>query len=488
MEEGPPVPSRSRFGREVIRPDRIRQWDGAAWLAVVAVAFGALMSQVDASIVTVAYPTLQRQFHVTVGAVTWVGLAYMLTSVSTIVILGRFSDMVGRKLIYTYGFMVFLLGSVLCGLAPSLWFLVASRILQAVGGAMIQANSVAIVVLAVAKNARTKGLGFQAAAQATGLALGPTIGGLMLGVLSWRWLFLVNIPIGLIALPCAMLFIPRSRYLAPRQRLDWTGVVLLFMTITSLMASLSFADRFGWSSPIILGGFVLFVVAGIGFLALEGRVANPLITPELLGSPVIRRGLVAAILSYLVLFALLFLVPFQIERGLGASTAAAGLVLLSLPLAIAVIAPFAGAISRVLGETSALVGASLAMALGVVVVALSGGSLAVLVAGLGLAGLGIGVFNTINNADVMGAVPAHETAVGSGMLNMARGIGTALGLAAGGALFVGLGGSAEVATKVQAAFTSSSWFLVGTALVAGVLGSSAALRTSRPVDVGRLGA
>jgi len=276
--------------------------------------------------------------------------------------------------------------------------------------------------------------------------------------------------------------------LAPRQRLDWSGVVLLFVTVTSLMASLSFADRFGWSSPIIIGGFALFIAAGIGFLALEGRVANPLVTPELLGNTVIRRGLFAAILSYLVLFALLFLVPFQVERGLGASTATAGLVLLSLPLAIAVIAPFAGAISKVFGGTSALLVASIAIALGVVGIALAGTSFAVLIVGLGVAGLGIGVFNTINNADVMGAVPAHETAVGSGMLNMARGVGTALGLASGGALFVGLGGNSDVATTVQSAFMSSSWFLVGAALVAGMLGGSAALRTSRLLNVEGRGA
>ncbi len=158
------------------------------------------MAQIDSSIVTLAYPTLQRHFRVSLGAVTWVGLAYLLTVVGTLVAFGRFSDMFGRKLVYVYGFVVFLLGSVLCGFAPNLWLLVASRVVQALGGAMIQANSVAIVVLVLPVASRTKGLGFQAAAQALGLAIGPTLGGLILGVASWRWLFFVNVPVGLVAL------------------------------------------------------------------------------------------------------------------------------------------------------------------------------------------------------------------------------------------------------------------------------------------------
>jgi EmrB/QacA subfamily drug resistance transporter len=452
----------------------LRSWPGSAWLAVMAVGFGAMMSQVDSSIVTLAYPTLQRHFDVSLGAVSWVGLAYMLTTVSTLVLLGRISDMVGRKLIYTYGFFVFLLGSLLCGFAPSLTVLVASRVLQAIGGAMLQANSVAIVVLSVPVGSRTKALGFQAAAQATGLALGPTLGGLMLGVVSWRWLFLVNIPLGLIGLPAALYFIPRSRYLAPTRPLDWGGVALLFVAVAGLVGSLSFAKTFGWGSPLIVGGFMVSVASGIWFYLHEQRTTDPLVTPLLLRSPVIRRGLGAALISYLVLFALLFLVPFEIERGLDRGTAIAGLTLLSLPLAIAVTAPFAGRVARWVGNSRALLLASGVAACGVVAVARSGVSLTVMALGLGLTGVGIGLYNTVNNASVMSAVPVQETGVGSGMLNMSRGIGTALGLAAGGALFVGLGGGSQIDHVVRSAFSDSAWVLVALCLVAGILGSSGA--------------
>ena len=143
------------FLNELKRPDRIREWSGAPWLAVVAVGLGAMMSQLDASIVSLAFPTLQRHFDVPMGAITWIGLSYLLTVVSTLVMFGRVSDMAGRKLIYVYGFVVFMVGSLLCGTAPTLTVLLASRVLQAVGGAMIQANSVAIVVLSLPPEKRT---------------------------------------------------------------------------------------------------------------------------------------------------------------------------------------------------------------------------------------------------------------------------------------------------------------------------------------------
>ena len=143
-----------RLTVEPRRPAAVRDWAGASWLAVGAVCVGAFMGQLDASIVTVALPTLQRVFQASIGAVTWVGLSYLLVLVATVTAVGRFADMWGRKLLYVYGFVVFTIGSALCGLAPGLGALAGFRVLQAVGAAMLQANSVAIIVLAVPGKSR----------------------------------------------------------------------------------------------------------------------------------------------------------------------------------------------------------------------------------------------------------------------------------------------------------------------------------------------
>jgi EmrB/QacA subfamily drug resistance transporter len=434
------------------------------------------MSQVDSSIVTLAYPTLQRNFDVSLGAVTWVGLSYLLTVVATLVALGRLSDMFGRKLLYLYGFVVFIAGSLLCALAPNLGVLVASRVVQAMGGAMIQANSVAIVVLALPVASRTKGLGFQAAAQALGLAVGPTVGGLLLGVASWRWLFLVNIPVGLVALPAAALFIPRSRNLVSPQPLDWSGTALMMGSVLSLFASLSFAETLGWGSPPIIGGFALCAALGAGFMRRERRVPDPLISPTLLRAEMIWRGLSAAGLSYVALFGLLLTVPFLVERGLGRSTSTAGLVVLALPLAIGIVAPFAARLSRVIGTSTSMLLGGLGGAGGIVFLATAHRSTASLALGLGVAGIGFGIFNTVNNASVMSGIPPEQTAVGSAMLNTTRGLGTALGLAAGGAVFVAFGGARHIPSSVAAAFTYTALCLAAALLLAGLLGSSAISR------------
>jgi EmrB/QacA subfamily drug resistance transporter len=458
---------------EVPRPVSIRSWRFAPWLAVAAVCLGALMSQIDSSIVTLAYPTLQRHYDVSLGAVTWVGLAYLLTVVATLVAFGRLSDMFGRKLIYVYGFVLFLVGSVACGMAPSLGLLVVSRVLQAMGGSMIQANSVAIVVLSLPVAKRTKGLGYQAAAQALGLALGPTLGGLLLGVASWRWLFWVNIPVGLVALPAAALFIPRSRNLQEPTRLDWPGTGLLMAAVVSFFGSLSMAGSLGWTSPAVLAGLALALVLGLAFVRRERRCEEPLLSPSLLRTPAIARGLLAAAASYFALFGLMLTVPFLVERGLGGAPAEAGLVLLALPLMIGLTAPLSGRLVRVLGTRRVTLGAALLAASGILVAAASTGSLGRLIGGLGIAGVGLGAFNTVNNAGVMGAIAPEQTAVGSAMLNTTRGLGTALGLAAGGAIFAALGGASRLGHGVADAFSITAVILAAAVAVAGLLAASA---------------
>ena len=159
------------------RPRAVREHPRAAWLAVATVCFGAFMGQLDASIVTLTFPALQQQFHAPLAAVEWVSLSYLLTLVSLLVAVGQLADAAGRKLTYLHGFGLFAVASAACGLAPGLGWLVGFRVLQAVGAAMMQANSVALVVTSVPRERMRAALGMQAAAQALGLALGPTVGG-----------------------------------------------------------------------------------------------------------------------------------------------------------------------------------------------------------------------------------------------------------------------------------------------------------------------
>ena len=197
--------------REPARPTAIREHPLAPWFAVATVCFGAFMGQLDASVVTVAFPALQRQFGAGLAATQWVSLAYLLVLTALLVPAGRWSDRAGRKLLYLYGFVLFSVASAACGLAPSLGVLIALRVVQAAGAALLQANSVALVVTSVPARTRRAALGIQAAAQAVGLACGPVVGGVLVGTVGWRWVFLVNVPVGLLAVVAGWYLLPRTR-------------------------------------------------------------------------------------------------------------------------------------------------------------------------------------------------------------------------------------------------------------------------------------
>ena len=476
----PPPVGWQRLLVEPRRPERIRNRPSSFWLAVAAVCIGAFMGQLDASIVTVALPTLQRTFHSSVGAVTWVGLSYLLVLVATVVAVGRFADMWGRKLLYVYGFGVFIIGSALCGFAPGLGWLIGFRALQAVGAALLQANSVAIIVLAVPKPSLGKAIGIQGAAQAVGLAFGPTVGGLLLAAGGWRLIFFVNVPFGLVGMVAAVLLVPRSRHLQDRVPFDWQGFTLFFPAVVALFAAISFGNARGWTSPSILGLLVGGTVLVIAFLFRERRCPEPMLDLRLFGRSRFSTGITSGLLSYLVMFGVLFLVPFYLERGVGLGSGQAGLELMVMPVALGITAPVAGRIADRVGARPLTVG-------GMACVAGALGALAVLrpttglfLALLALVGIGMGAFTPPNNAAIMGSAPPDQAGVVSGVLNMTRGMGTSLGLAITGLVFDQAGGGSAVPGAVGHAFSVTSAALAGIALAAGIL---AGLREGGPLSV-----
>jgi EmrB/QacA subfamily drug resistance transporter len=462
------------------RPPSIAARPGAHWLVLATVCIGAFMNQLDASIVTVAFPTLQRDFHDSLGAVTWVGLSYLLVLVGLVTGVGRMSDMLGRKLFYTYGFVVFILGSALCGSAPSLGALIAFRVLQAVGAAMLQANSVAIIVLALPRDRLGRGIGIQGAAQALGLALGPTVGGLLIALGGWRLIFFVNVPAGIVGTVMAWYLIPRSRHLQARVPFDWLGLGLFMPAIAAFLSAISFGNSAGWSSPIILGLFATSAVLGWAFIRRQRHTASPMVDLSLFKRVPFAAGIASGLLSYLVLFGTLFMVPFYLERALHLSPGRAGLLLGVMPIALGITAPFAGRLAERVGARPLTV-AGMAIAAGAMgTLILAHDSTAGIVVELIILGIGLGMFTPPNNAAIMGSVPRAQSGVASGLLNMTRGLGTAMGLAFTSLVFGLVAGSEHAsALLVTQGFVASAAFLGIAALGAMLL---AALRGKAALD------
>jgi EmrB/QacA subfamily drug resistance transporter len=458
---------------ETRRPRAVAAHPYAPWFVVATVCVGAFMGQLDASIVSLAFPTLQRQFDVPLGAVTWVGLTYLLVLVASVTAMGRLADMVGRKLLYTYGFAVFILGSALCGLAPSLLTLDGFRVLQALGAAMMQANSVAIITLAVPRSSLGRAIGVQGAAQAVGLALGPAVGGLLLAAGGWRLLFLVNVPFGVIGMVAGLLLIPRSRELAARVRFDWTGLALFVPAVIAVMAAISLGNVAGWTSAVVVGSAAAGVLLGAAFILRERRTRAPMLDTRLFRSLPFSAGIASGLLAYLVMFGVLLVVPFFLERALGLGSGLTGLELAVMPVTLGLVAPFAGRLTDRLGARVPTVTGMLLVAVTLAVLASFHPGQTVVMVGLALVGVGLGLFTPSNNAAIMVAAPRSESGVASGVLNMARGMGTALGLALTGMVFglvasprLGLESSLAFLAAVAAA-TVMVTFLRGRAVLAG---------------------
>ncbi|WP_269084280.1 MFS transporter [Streptacidiphilus carbonis] len=411
------------------RPDRIRSRPWAWRLAVATVCFGAFMGQLDASIVTLTYGSLRTQFHSQYAAVQWVSLAYMLALVALLIPVGRLSDAHGRKLLYLYGFALFTAASAACGLAPTLGLLIVFRILQAAGAAMLQANSVALVTTSAPPGKMRTALGMQAAGQAIGLALGPTIGGALVATIGWRWVFGINVPVGIIALIAGHYLLPRTRQRSAPRHPDLLSVLLLALTTTSTLLALSVLSGLGppaWTAPLLLA---TAAGSGTAFARRQTRCPRPLVDLALLRTDAIAPGLLAGMCGYLVLFGPLVLVPLALAR-LGVGALLSGIVLTALPLGFALAATLADRLlprawSDRTRSRAGLAGCIAALAL----MALLPFHPAVLPAPLALLGLALGVFLPANNTQVMRAIPAAASGAGGGMVNMTRGLGTALGVA-----------------------------------------------------------
>ena len=204
-------------------------------MVVATVCIGAFMGQVDASIAQLVLPHLEHAFDVRLSVVSWVAVGYLLTQAALLPVFGRLADIRGRKRLYTAGFLLFIGGSAACAMAPDIGWLIGFRVLQAIGAAMLSANSVAIIVAIARPEERGRALGWQATAQAIGLSMGPLIGGALLQSLDWRWVFWINVPVGLLGTVAAWAVLPVTRDTDPRERLDIPGALLLVPALLALL-------------------------------------------------------------------------------------------------------------------------------------------------------------------------------------------------------------------------------------------------------------
>jgi EmrB/QacA subfamily drug resistance transporter len=406
------------------------------WYVMAAVAMGVFLATIDSSIVNVALPTLVRAFGTEFAVVQWVVLAYLLTVTTLMLSMGRLGDMIGKKPLYAAGLVVFTLGSVLCGLSPSVYWLIGSRVLQAVGAAMTMALGMAIVTEAFPPSERGRALGISGSMVSVGIVVGPVLGGILLGALSWHWIFFVNLPVGIVGVWMVIRYVPDLKP-AGGQRFDLLGALTLFVSLMALLMALTLGQGVGFTQSGILALFAAWLVFLVIFVAIERNSKQPMIDLSLFKNRLFNVNLITGFITFVCMSGTIILMPFYLENVLGYDPRSVGFLLAVVPIAVGIVAPISGSLSDRFGTRPITVIGLLALLGGFYAIS----TLDTQTSALGYVlrflpiGIGMGVFQSPNNSAVMGAVPRTRLGVASGLLSITRTLGQSAGIAALGALW-----------------------------------------------------
>lgn len=395
------------------------------WVALVVTTVGSLMVAIDTTIVILALPNMLQDLHSNLVRMTWVIMAYLLVSTVLQLMFGRMADMFGRVKMYNLGFVIFTAGSVLCGLAPSDTLLIAFRIVQGLGGAMLSANAMAILTEVFPPHERGRAMGYNAVTWGAGSVLGPVLGGIILAGASWRWIFLVNLPIGIVGTLGAYLLLHDIAPNPQGERFDLVGAALFTVGLVALLLGLTGGIGAGWLSPGILTLFALAVVTLGVFVVRERRIAFPMLDLRLFDNRMYAFSVAAATLQSSAIFAVNFLLIFYLQGVLAFSPLKAALLILPMPLVTSIVGPLSGRwADTVGGAIPATLGLLCQAAALVVLVTLSPTTpYLVLALALALMGLGSGLFWSPNTATTMSAAPRNRLGIASATLNTLRNVG-----------------------------------------------------------------
>jgi EmrB/QacA subfamily drug resistance transporter len=452
------------------------------WYVMAAVAMSILLATIDGSIVNVALPTLVRDLQTEFAIVEWVILAYLLAMATLMPSVGRLGDMLGKKVIYTAGFVVFTVGSFLCGLAPDVYWLIGFRVLQAVGAAMALALGAAILTEAFPQSERGKALGLFGTFVSIGVVIGPTLGGVLIDTLSWHWIFFVNLPIGLIGVWMSLRYIPASQPVG-RQTFDYPGAITLFISVLALLLALTLGQQLGFGQMVTLWLFAGWLVFLILFIMIELRTNQPMINLRLFRNILFSINLVTAFLTFVTIAGVFILMPFYLENVLGYNTLQVGYMLAVIPVTLGIAAPIAGALSDRLGTRPMTVVGLLVLMIGYYTAStltLQTGVMGYILRLLPI-GIGMGIFQSPNNSAIMGSASHKELGVVSGLLSTTRTLGQTAGVAILGAVwasqvaaYVGdlVEGGATVAPRAAQLAGLQDTLLVATMLMVLALGLS----------------
>ena len=431
-----------------------------------------LIVGMDNTIVNVALKSLHVDLHASLSDLQWTIDAYTLVLASLLMLSGSTADRVGRRRSFQTGLAIFTLGSLLCSLAPGLGWLVAFRMVQAVGGSMLNPVAMSIItnVFTDAKE-RAFAIGVWGGVVGISIGLGPIVGGALIDSVGWRGIFWINIPIGIAAIVLAALFVPESKAVRPR-RPDILGQSFVIVMLATLTYAIIEAPKRGWVSAPTLGLIAVAIVAAVALVAYENRRVDPLISPKFFRSVPFAGATITAVAGFGAYSGMLFINTLYLQNVRGYSALEAGVCTLPLALGTLVLAPISGRIVGSRGARVPLLVAGLGfMAAGFVLVAISPHSpLIQLLLGYVIFSVGFGMLNPpITNSAVSG-MPRHQAGVAAAVASTSRQVGATLGVAIVGSVINSGSGAVQSGTAFTDASRPAWWIVVGCGAAIAVLG------------------
>jgi EmrB/QacA subfamily drug resistance transporter len=447
------------------------------WWTLGAVSFGLFMIMLDNTVVNVALPSIQRDLGVGLSELEWIVSGYALTFAALMLIGGKLADAYGRRLIFVLGIVIFTLASLACGMASSGDTLIAARVAQGVGAALMNPATLSIIAVTFPPRQRGTAIGIWAGTSALALALGPLIGGLLTEHASWNWIFFVNVPIGVLGIAASFLLIDESRD-ETHERLDLPGLATSGIGLFTLTYGLIEANNYGWSSPRIIGSFVVAVVSLATFVMLERHQRAPMLDLTLFQNRTYVGANLVMLLVALAMFGVFFFVSLYMQNVLGYSAVEAGAAFLPMTVLIILVAPQAGRLSDRWGSRGLMAGGMflLAVQLAYFSQLSSDSTFWVLLPGLVIGGFGMAMTMTPSAAAATRAVPVEKAGVGSAVLNACRQVGGSTGIALMGAIMASQLATPPTTESFMRGFERA--LLVGSAIA--LLGSVVAAWLIRP--------
>ncbi|MGK0467736.1 MFS transporter [Clostridium sp.] len=404
--------------------------NNSRWVVLFIVVMVTFMATLDSSIVNVALPVMAKSLDVTSGGIQLVVTSYLIIISATILVFGRLGDMVGKTKVFKFGLALFTLGSLFCGITNSFSSLIIARVIQAIGAAAVMANSQGIITETFPANERGKALGITGTFVALGALVGPALGGFIVDSISWKYIFLINIPIGIITLFYAFKLLPKG-HKAVKSKMDVVGALLFMFAIVPLFAALGKGQQVGFTQPLILIGFSIAIISFVAFVMVEKRIENPLLQLQIFENKLFSLSIFCGFISFLAIFCSIIIQPFYLQNVMKFSPAFTGLILMIFPLILSVVSPISGHLSDKIGSEILTFIGLVVTSLGLLLMSTLNeqSSVISMVFFIGAMSIGNGLFQSPNNSLIMSTVPRDKLGVAGSINGLVRNLGMVCGIA-----------------------------------------------------------